>query len=53
MKNLNLLEACSIVGDALASRMALVSVGEKISGRVAECTHPKSLDEEGPKRFAC
>src|SRR5688500_12651332 len=25
MKNLNLLEACSIVGDALASRMALAS----------------------------
>jgi hypothetical protein len=20
---------------------------------VAECTRPKSLDEEGPKRFAC
>jgi hypothetical protein len=29
------------------------NVGEKISGRVAECTRPKSLDEEGPKRFAC
>jgi hypothetical protein len=28
-------------------------VGEEISGRVAECTCPKSLDEEGPKRFAC
>jgi hypothetical protein len=27
MKNLNLLEACSIMGDTLASRMALVSVG--------------------------
>jgi hypothetical protein len=25
----------------------------KISGQVAECTRPKSLDEEGPKRFAC
>jgi hypothetical protein len=29
------------------------TVGEEISGRVAECTRPKSLDEEGPKRFAC
>jgi hypothetical protein len=29
------------------------NVGEEISGRVAECTHSKSLDEEGPKRFAC
>jgi hypothetical protein len=29
------------------------NVGEEISGRVAECTRPKSLDEEGPKRFAC
>jgi hypothetical protein len=28
-------------------------VGEEISARVAECTRPKSLDEEGPKRFAC
>jgi hypothetical protein len=27
-------------------------VGEEISGRVAECTRPKSLDEEGPKRFS-
>jgi hypothetical protein len=27
--------------------------GEEISGRVAECTCPKSYDEEGPKRFAC
>jgi hypothetical protein len=31
MKNLNLLEACSIVGDALASRMALVSNREAMS----------------------
>jgi hypothetical protein len=29
------------------------NVREKISGRVAECTRPKSLDEEGPKRFSC
>jgi hypothetical protein len=29
------------------------NVGEKISGRVAECTRPKYIDEEGPKRFAC
>jgi hypothetical protein len=28
-------------------------VGEEISGRVAECTRPKSLDEEGPKCFVC
>jgi hypothetical protein len=26
--------------------------GEEISGRVAECICPKSLDEEGPKRFS-
>jgi hypothetical protein len=32
---------------------SLVCVGEEISGRVAECTRPKSLDEEGPKHFAC
>jgi hypothetical protein len=25
----------------------------KFSGWVAERTRPKSLDEEGPKRFAC
>jgi hypothetical protein len=25
----------------------------KFSDRVAERTRPKSLDEEGPKRFAC
>jgi hypothetical protein len=31
MKNLNLLEACSIVGDALALRMALVSNRETMS----------------------
>jgi hypothetical protein len=31
MKNLNLLEACSIMGDALASRMALVSNREAMS----------------------
>jgi hypothetical protein len=30
----------------------ITSVGEEISGRVAECTRPKSEDEEGPKRFA-
>jgi hypothetical protein len=29
------------------------NVGEEIFGRVAECTRPKSLDEEGHKRFAC
>jgi hypothetical protein len=29
------------------------NVGEEISGRVAECTRPKSLDKEGPKCFAC
>jgi hypothetical protein len=29
------------------------NVGEEISDRVAECTRPKSYDEEGPKRFAC
>jgi hypothetical protein len=29
------------------------NVGEEISGRVAECTRPKALDEEGPKCFAC
>jgi hypothetical protein len=29
------------------------NVGEEISDRAAECTRPKSLDEEGPKRFAC
>jgi hypothetical protein len=34
-------------------RLSSVCVGEEISGRVAECTHPKSYDEEGPKRFAC
>jgi hypothetical protein len=27
--------------------------GENLSGRVADCTHPKSKKEEGPKRFAC
>ena len=31
MKNLNLLEVCSIVGGALASRMALASKGETMS----------------------
>jgi hypothetical protein len=31
MKNLNLLEACSIMGNALASRMALVSNREAMS----------------------
>jgi hypothetical protein len=31
LKNLNLLEACSIMGDALASRMALVSNREAMS----------------------
>jgi hypothetical protein len=31
MKNLNLLEACSIVGDALALRMALASKRETMS----------------------
>jgi hypothetical protein len=31
MKNLNLLEACSIVGDVLALRMALVSNREAMS----------------------
>jgi hypothetical protein len=31
MKNLNLLEACSIMGDALASRMTLVSNKEAMS----------------------
>src|SRR5688572_27098301 len=31
MKNLNWLEACSIMGDALASRMALASKGETMS----------------------
>src|SRR5688572_1827059 len=34
MKNLNLLEVCSIVGDALASRMALASKGETMSNLV-------------------
>jgi hypothetical protein len=29
------------------------NVREEISGWVAECTRPKSLDEEGPKHFAC
>ena len=29
------------------------NVGEEISSRVAECIRPKSLDEEGPKGFAC
>jgi hypothetical protein len=29
------------------------AVGEEIFGWVVECTRPKSLDEEGPKRFAC
>jgi hypothetical protein len=28
-------------------------VGEEISGRVAECTRPKSLDEKGPMHFSC
>jgi hypothetical protein len=27
--------------------------GEEISGRVADCTRPKSLGEEGPKCFVC
>jgi hypothetical protein len=31
MKNLNLLEACSRVGDALSSRMALVSNRDALS----------------------
>src|SRR5688572_28465126 len=31
MRNLNLLVACSIMGDALASRMALASKGETMS----------------------
>jgi hypothetical protein len=30
----------------------MILVGEEIFGRVAECTRPKSLDEEGPKHFA-
>jgi hypothetical protein len=30
-----------------------MNVGEEISGRVVERTRPKSLDEEGSKRFAC
>src|SRR5688500_17541758 len=34
MKNLNLLEVCSIVGDALASRMELASKGETMSNLV-------------------
>src|SRR6187455_3232602 len=34
MKNLNLLEVCSIVGDALASRMALASNREAMSNLV-------------------
>jgi hypothetical protein len=33
--------------------ITIIIVGEEISGRVAECTRPKSLDEEGPKRFDC
>jgi hypothetical protein len=36
MKILNLLEACSIVGDALALRMALVSNREAMSSLVAQ-----------------
>jgi hypothetical protein len=34
MKSLNLLEVCSIMGDALASRMALASKGETMSNLV-------------------
>jgi hypothetical protein len=34
MKNLNLLEACSIVGDALTLRMALVSIMEAMSSLI-------------------
>src|SRR5688572_31106240 len=34
MKNLNLLEVCSIMGDALASRMALASKGETMSNLI-------------------
>src|SRR5688500_12090114 len=34
MKNLNLQEVCSIMGDALASRMALASKGETMSNLV-------------------
>src|SRR6187455_135580 len=34
MKNLNLLEVCSIMGDALASRMALATKGETMSNLV-------------------
>jgi hypothetical protein len=37
MKILNLLEACSTMGDALASRMALVSNREAMSNLM----HPK------------
>src|SRR5687767_3321705 len=34
MKSLNLLEVCSIMGDALASRMALATKGETMSNLV-------------------
>jgi hypothetical protein len=43
---------CLLVGSALYLANRFTVVGEEISGRVAECTRPKSLDEEGPKRFA-
>jgi hypothetical protein len=36
MKNLNLLEACSIVGDTLALRMALVSNRKAMSSLMPE-----------------
>jgi hypothetical protein len=34
-------------------KLMIMVVEEEIFGRVAECTRPKSLDEEWPKRFAC
>jgi hypothetical protein len=36
MKNLNLLEACSIMGDALALRMALASNRETMSSLIPQ-----------------
>jgi hypothetical protein len=42
-----------IVGFSKIAKPMTAFVKEEISGRVAECTRPKSLDEEGHKCFAC
>jgi hypothetical protein len=41
------------VDEKKREKLMTMVVEEEISGRVAECTRPKSVDEEGPKCFAC